>query len=68
MIRIITDSMSDYLHAAHRDADVRIALQPLRFGMTEYLDDGVSITQAEFYARLRTATELPQTSMVPEIA
>lgn len=68
MIRIITDSMSDYLHAAHRDPDVRIALQPLRFGMTEYLDDGISITQAEFYARLRTATELPQTSMVPEIA
>lgn len=65
MIRIITDSMSDYIHTAHRDKDVRFALQPLRFGMEEYMDDGVSITQADFYARLRTATELPKTSMVP---
>jgi len=65
MIRIITDSMSDYTHAAHRDKGVLIALQPLRFGMEEYLDDGISITQADFYARLRTATELPKTSMVP---
>ena len=65
MIHIITDSMSDYTHAAHRDANVRIAYQPVRFGMEEYMDDGVSITQADFYARLRTATELPKTSMVP---
>ena len=66
MIRIITDSMSDYFHVAHRDADVRFAFQPVRFGMEEYYDDGVSLPLADFYARLRTATELPQTSMVPE--
>lgn len=65
MIRIVTDSMSDYIHAAHRDAGVIMAFQPLRFGMEEYMDDGVSITQEEFYARLRTAEELPKTSMVP---
>ena len=66
MIRIITDSMSDYIHAAHRDPGVLFAFQPVRFGMEEYTDDGVSLTQADFYARLRTATELPKTSMVPE--
>lgn len=65
MIRIITDSMSDYIHTAHRDPGVILAAQPLRFGMEEFMDDGLSITQADFYARLRTATELPQTSMVP---
>lgn len=64
MIRIITDSMSDYIHAAHRDSDVRLACQPVRFGMEEFMDDGVSITQEEFYARLRTCTELPKTSLV----
>ena len=68
MIRIITDSMSDYIHAAHRDPGVLFAFQPVRFGMEEYTDDGVSLTQADFYARLRTATQLPQTSMVPEAA
>ena len=66
MIRIITDSMSDYIHAAHRDPGVLFAFQPVRFGMEEFTDDGVSLSQAEFYARLRTATELPKTSMVPQ--
>ncbi|MBE5796720.1 MAG: DegV family protein [Clostridiales bacterium] len=64
MIRIITDSMSDYIHAAHRDSGVLLAFQPLRFGMEEYMDDGVSISQETFYARLRTCTELPKTSLV----
>ena len=64
MLRIITDSMSDYIHTAHRDPGVIVAFQPLRFGMEEFMDDGVSITQADFYARLRTAAELPKTSLV----
>ncbi|MBQ2952725.1 MAG: DegV family protein [Clostridia bacterium] len=68
MIRIITDSMSDYIHAAHRDPGVLFAFQPVRFGMEEFTDDGVTLTQADFYARLRTAIELPKTSMVPESA
>lgn len=68
MIHIITDSMSDYIHAAHRDPGVLFAFQPVRFGMEEFTDDGVSLSQAEFYARLRTATELPKTSMVPQDA
>lgn len=68
MIRIITDSMSDYIHTAHRDEGVLFAFQPVRFGMEEFTDDGVSLTQADFYARMRTAPELPKTSMVPEAA
>lgn len=64
MIRIITDSMSDYIHTAHRDPGVMLASQPVRFGMEEYMDDGVSLSQADFYARLRTCTELPKTSLV----
>ncbi len=65
MLHIVTDGMSDYLHVPQRDPGVIVIPQPLRFGMEEYLDDGVSITQEAFYARLRTATELPKTSMVP---
>ncbi|MBQ7850896.1 MAG: DegV family protein [Clostridia bacterium] len=65
MLHIITDSMSDYIHTAHRDPGVRFAFQPVRFGMEEFMDDGVTLTQADFYARLRTASELPKTSMVP---
>lgn len=68
MLHIITDSMSDYIHAAHRDPAVRFAFQPVRFGMEEFMDDGVSLTQADFYARLRAARELPKTSMVPQQA
>lgn len=64
MIRIITDSMSDYIHTPHRDPDVRIACQPVRFGMEEFMDDGATITQADFYARLHTCPELPKTSLV----
>lgn len=32
MLHIITDSMSDDIHAAHRDPAVRFAFQPVRFG------------------------------------
>ena len=65
MLHIITDSMSDHIHITPRDPAVRVACQPVRFGMEEFMDDGVSLTQADFYARLRTAPELPKTSMVP---
>lgn len=65
MLHIITDGMSDYNHASHRDPRVGVACQPVRFGMEEFIDDGISMPQEVFYARLRTATDLPQTSMVP---
>ena len=65
MIRIVTDSMSDYHHLEGRDPDVTVVAQPFRFGVEEYLDDGVVFPLDAFYARMRTATELPKTSMVP---
>lgn len=64
MIRIITDSMSDYTHFPTRAGDVTVVPQPVRFGLEEFPDDGVAMTPADFYARMRTAPELPKTSMV----
>ena len=65
MIRIVTEAMSDLTRMDAALLNVTLVSQPLRFGMEEYLDDGISITREEFFARLRIATELPRTSMVP---
>ena len=65
MIRIVTEAMSDLTRMDAATLNVTLVAQPLRFGMEEYLDDGISITREEFFARLRVATELPRTSMVP---
>ena len=65
MIRIVTEAMSDLTRMDAATLNVTLVVQPLRFGMEEYLDDGISITREEFFARLRVATELPRTSMVP---
>lgn len=64
MIRIITDSMSDLLPQEGEALGVTVLPQPLRFGTQEYWD-GLDLTRAEFYGRLRTADELPKTSCVP---
>lgn len=65
MIRIVTDSMSDYHHFEGGDQNVIVVAQPFRFGVEQYLDDGGVFPLRDFYARMRTATELPKTSMVP---
>ena len=65
MIRIITEAMSDLTCEDAASLGVTLVAQPLRFGMEEYLDDGVSLKREDFFARLRVATELPHTSMVP---
>ena len=65
MIRIVTEAMSDLTRMDAATLNVTLVAQPLRFGMEEYLDDGISIKRDEFFARLRVATELPRTSMVP---
>ena len=65
MIHIVTEAMSDLTRMDAATLNVTLVAQPLRFGMEEYLDDGISITREEFFARLRVATELPRTSMVP---
>lgn len=65
MIRIITEAMSDLTRADAAALNFTLVAQPLRFGMEEFLDDGVSLKREDFFARLRVATELPRTSMVP---
>lgn len=65
MIHIVTDSMSDVSQERARVYHINVLPQPIRFGEEEFWDDGVSITQEEFYRRIRTATELPKTSQVP---
>lgn len=65
MIRIITEAMSDLTREDAAWQNFTLVAQPLRFGMEEMLDDGISISREEFFARLRLATELPHTSMVP---
>jgi len=65
MIRIITEAMSDLTREDAARLKITLVAQPLRFGMDEMLDDGISIKREDFFARLRTATELPHTSMVP---
>lgn len=66
MIRIITEAMSDLTRNDASALGVTLVAQPLRFGMEEFLDDGgVSLKREDFFARMRTATELPHTSMVP---
>lgn len=66
MIRIVTDSMSDVTQEQARTYQIDVLPQPIRFGEEEFWDDGVSITQEEFYRRIRVAEELPKTSQVPE--
>ncbi len=65
MIRIVTEAMSDLTRLDASTLGVTLVAQPLRFGMEEYLDDGISLKREDFFARLRVATELPHTSMVP---
>lgn len=65
MIRIVTEAMSDLTRMDAATLNVTLVAQPLRFGTEEYLDDGISLKREDFFARLRVATELPHTSMVP---
>lgn len=65
MIRIITEAMSDLTREDALRLNITLVAQPLRFGMDEMLDDGYSIKREDFFARMRIATELPHTSMVP---
>jgi len=66
MIRIITEAMSDLTRMDAMNLGVTLVSQPLRFGMEEFLDDGgVTLKREDFFARMRVATELPHTSMVP---
>jgi DegV family protein with EDD domain len=58
---IVLDSTADFPEAAQRFANWRVVPLYVNFG-TESFRDGVDLTADEFYARLRSSTELPTTS------
>jgi DegV family protein with EDD domain len=58
---IVLDSTADFPHAQDRFPNWRVVPLYVRFGADSYRDY-VDIEPAEFYARLRTAEELPTTS------
>jgi DegV family protein with EDD domain len=58
---IVLDSTADFPDAAERFPNWRVVPLYVNFG-TESFRDGVDLTADDFYARLRTSTEMPTTS------
>jgi DegV family protein with EDD domain len=58
---IVLDSTADFPDAHERFPNWRVVRLYVNFG-TESFRDGVDLTAAEFYERLRTTSELPTTS------
>ena len=63
MIQIITDSTSDLSSAQAQQLGVQVLPLTVHFG-EEAFRDGIDITNADFYARLRGASTLPTTSQI----
>lgn len=63
MIELITDSTSDLSPALAAKLGVQVLPLTVHFG-EESFRDGVDITNADFYARLRKAETLPTTSQI----
>lgn len=63
MIRIFTDSTSELGLQRQKELDVEVVPLTVHFGQ-ESFRDGVDLTNKAFYARLRTAQELPHTAQV----
>ncbi len=63
MIRILTDSTSDLSPDQCKALGVDLIPLQVHFGEETYRD-GVDITNADFFARLRTADTLPHTSQI----
>lgn len=61
MIKIVTDSTAGLPEAMIREHDIRIVPLYLHFGEQAYRE-GVDISNAQFYERLRAAETLPTTS------
>lgn len=67
MIELITDSTSDLSPALAAELGVRVLPLSVNFG-EENFRDGIDISNADFYARLRQAETLPTTSQInPEV-
>jgi DegV family protein with EDD domain len=63
-VAVITDSGADLPQSLCEDLDLHVVPVRVNFGDEDFLDK-VSLTTAEFYARLRTCSELPKTSQPP---
>lgn len=63
MVELITDSTSDLSPALAAKLGVRVLPLTVHFG-EESFRDGVDISNADFYARLRKAETLPTTSQI----
>jgi len=61
MIKIVTDSTAYLPEAMIQEHDIRIVPLYVHFG-NEAFKEGQEMTNAEFYARLKTAPQLPTTS------
>jgi DegV family protein with EDD domain len=61
MIKIVTDSTAYLPDQVIRDHDIRVVPLCVHFGR-EAFKEGVELSTAEFYARLKDAAELPTTS------
>ncbi|HOO29138.1 MAG TPA: DegV family protein, partial [Lachnospiraceae bacterium] len=63
MIRIITDSTSDISMEKAKELNVDVMALTVSFGEQSY-KSGIDITNAEFYKRLVSSSELPKTAQV----
>lgn len=63
MVRIITDSTSDFSPARAQELGIQVVPLQVHFG-AECYRDGVDITNREFYEKLAASQELPTTSQV----
>ena len=63
MVRILTDSTCDIPPQRQKELDIEVVPLSVHFGPETY-QDGVDLTNQEFYAKLRQAETLPTTSQV----
>jgi DegV family protein with EDD domain len=60
-VRIVTDSAADLTSSEVEELGVEVVPLSIRFGDKEYTD-GVDLTVEEFYAKLATSPDLPETA------
>ena len=58
MVRILTDSTCDIPPQRQKELDIEVVPLSVHFGPETY-QDGVDLTNQEFYAKLRQAETLP---------
>jgi len=63
-IKIVTDSTCDISSAEAEALGIHILPLRVRFGENEYLD-GITLSSQDFYEKLSSSEELPQTSQIP---